>query len=80
MLCLGRGVDYNSGPYVVHFNTGVTSVTITVLLNDDNILENNETFNLRVDPSSLPVSVTVSNSNTATVTILDNDGKHKYVM
>ena len=39
------------------------------------ILEGNEMFNLTVDASSLPSSVTVGDHGHATVIIVDNDGK-----
>ena len=72
---VGGGVDYNSGPYSVQFNVGVTRVLLTVSIHDDNILEGNETFNLSIGTSSLPSRVTVGNPGETMVTILANDGK-----
>ena len=37
--------DYKSGPYAVHFNAGDTQVSFNVSVNDDKILEGNETYN-----------------------------------
>ena len=71
----GGGVDYSSGPYVVTFPAGVTRVSFAVVVTNDNILEGDEKFNLVIDPSPLPISVTVSNPTQATVTIYDDDGK-----
>ena len=73
MEYVGGGVDYNSGPYTVQFNAGVTHVPFDVSINEDDILEGNETFNLIIDSSSLPSKVTIANGQ-ATVTIVDNDG------
>ena len=68
----GRGVDYNSGPYIVAFPAGVTTKIFEVLINDDDIIEGNEDFMLTINSSSLPRNVTVGNPGEATVTIRDN--------
>ena len=73
MEYVGGGVDYNSGPYIVQFIVGVTRVSFNVLINEDDILEGNETFNVNIDSSSLPSKVTIANGQ-ATVNIVDNDG------
>ena len=69
------GVDYNSGPYTVQFNAGVAKRSFNVMINNDNILENDETFNLNINTSSLPSGVSVGTTDQATVTILANDGE-----
>ena len=71
----GRGVDYDSGPYAVTFPAGVTSVPFDVPINNDNILESNEQFQLRIVPKSLPDRVTVSSPSQTIVSIIDNDGE-----
>ena len=53
----------------------MTRVSFAVVVTNDNVLEGDEKFNLLIDPSSLPTSVTVSNPTQATVTIYDDDGK-----
>ena len=72
-------MDYNSGPYTVQFDAGVTRVSLNVSINNDNILEGDETFNLNIDSSSLPISVIADDPGQTTVTILANDGNH-YVL
>ena len=67
-------MDYTSGPYSVTFPAGVMSVPLSISINDDNILEDNENFTLTIN-SSLPTGVMVGNPGQATVTIVDNDGK-----
>ena len=67
--------DYKSGPYAVQFNAGDSQALFNVSINDDKILECNETFNLTINASSLPSSITVDNPGQTTVTIVDNDGK-----
>ena len=74
----GEGIDYDSGPYAVTFPALVTSVPFKVSLNDDDILEENETFILTINQSSLPSGVTVSNPSVTTVNIVDNDRKLWY--
>jgi len=73
----GGGVDYDSGPYVVIFPAGETSVPFVVAINDDNIVEINETFNLTIVSSSSN-KVTLGSSVQTTVTIFDRDCKHYY--
>ena len=48
-----------------------------VTINDDDITENNETFNLVIDDSTLPDDVTLGDYDTAIVTIINDDGKNK---
>ena len=71
----GGGVDYDSGPYNVTIPAKERGVFFSVFINDDKILEDNETFNLTINSSSLPDRVSVTNLNKATVIIEDNDGK-----
>ena len=71
----GGGVDYDSGPYNVTIPAKERGVFFSVFINDDKILEDNETFNLTINSSSLPDRVIVTNLNKATVIIEDNDGK-----
>ena len=75
MEYVGGGVDYNSGPYTVQFDVGVTNVSFTVPVINDNILETDETFHLSISTLSLPNNVTVGGQGQTTVTILANDGK-----
>ena len=75
MEYVGGGVDYNSGPYIVQFNVGVTSVPFNVSINNDDILEGNEIFNLNINKSSLPNSITIGDHGQSTVTVVANDSK-----
>ena len=43
---------------------------------DDNILENDEDFNIIIVPGSLPGGVTRGNPGAATVTIVNDDGNN----
>jgi len=45
------------------------------LINDDNILENNENFNLTINSSSLPTKVVTGDPDHVIVTLVDDDGK-----
>ena len=68
--------DYNSEPYTVIFSPGVIRYQFDVLIVDDNILENDETFRLSINASSLIRGVTVGSVDQATVNIFDEDGKY----
>jgi len=72
----GGGVDYDSGPYTVTFPAGVISVPFDVTINNDNIMESSEDFNLTIVQRTLPTGVKRSNHrSSSTVTIHDNDRK-----
>ena len=77
MKYVGEGVDYNSGPYSVQFNVGVTRVSFNVSINNDNILEEDEIFTLNINSSSLTNRITIGDHSQTTVTILDNDGEYR---
>ena len=53
----------------------MTNVTFDVMINDDKIFEGAEIFKLTINSSSLIGNVTLGNPNSATVTIVDDDGK-----
>ena len=68
---LGGGIDYISGPYTVKIPTNVKIVSFSILIADDNIKENNETFHLIIDPYSLPNGIVVGTPDKPTITIVD---------
>ena len=72
---LGGGTDYDSRPFHVIFPAGETLAVFNVLINDDNIVEGNENFNLSINSSSLPNEVTVGNPVQVVVTIVDDDSE-----
>ncbi|XP_065884189.1 uncharacterized protein [Dysidea avara] len=69
----GGGVDYDSGIYNVVIPAGETRVPFDCPINNDNIFEGNEDFDLTIDTSSLPAGVTRGSPGSATVTIVDDD-------
>ena len=75
MEYVGGGVDYNSGPYNVQFDVRVTRVSFNITLKDDSTKEDNETFTLSINSSSLPSSIILGDHNQTTVTIRNDDGK-----
>ena len=75
MEYVGGGVDYNSGPYTVQFDVGVTQMLFNVTMKDDSSLEDNETFTLNINSSSLPSSITIGDHRQTTVTIRNDDGR-----
>ena len=57
----------------------MTNASFEVPITGDNILENNEQFELSIALNSLPDRVIVNDSNQTIVTIKDNDGKSSIV-
>ena len=49
----------------------VKTVPFNIMITDDNIKENNETFRLVIDPHSLPNGVVVGTPDKAMITIVD---------
>ena len=79
MCYLTGGEDYKVGPYSVTFPTNTTSVFMENLLNDDDIVEMDEYFNLTIDTSSLPIGVYASDPYHTRVIIHDDDSKWIYI-
>ena len=67
-------VDYTSGPYIVTFPAGMITASFNIPILDDNVLENDEQFQLSIIFNSLPDRVTISDPSQTTVTIRDDDG------
>jgi len=67
--------DYFSGPYFIVVPAGATEFIFNIVLNNDNILEETETFNVIINSSSLPSNVTIGELGDAAVSIWDNDGE-----
>jgi len=53
----------------------VTSVSFDVPINNDSVLEANETFHLSVIPSSLPGRISQSDPNETDISITDDESK-----
>ena len=71
------GDDYNSGPYNITFSAGMTSSSLAIMINDDSVFEDDESFSLTID--SVPSSITIGDPREATVTIVDNESNsHNY--
>ena len=74
MICIG-GDDYNSGPYNITIPAGETVVPFNVTIINDNINEENETFNLSIAATqNLPEGVHLGENLSVTILIEDNDG------
>ena len=54
----------------------MTTTMFDVSINNDQIFRGARTFQLSIDPSSLPSDVTIGDIGQATVTILDDDCKY----
>jgi len=63
---------YDSGPYTVTFPAGTTSATLNININDDDIYEDLESFDIVID-SQLPNRVTRDFPSTAIIFIIDDE-------
>ena len=72
-LIAGNGVDYESGPYVVRFPAGIKEVKFNVSINDDETVEEIESFTLTIVQKSLNNRVFRFNPFQATVYIVSDD-------
>ena len=72
---IGEDEDYGSGPYSVTIPAKAKSVQFDVTINDDNVLEMDESFTLTINISSHPDLAIIADPQ-ATVTIVDDDGKY----
>ena len=65
--------DYRPGPQYKTIPAGETNASITIIIYDDNTIESNEMFSLKI--SSLPDYVHYGSINSATVTIVDEQSE-----
>ena len=77
---IGKGIDYDSGPYHVMVPANALSVVLNIPISSDDILEGNEKFNLTINTTSMPSRVVIGNPDQATVTIVDDDGKYRSIV
>jgi len=75
----GGNVDYKSGPYNVTVLARNTTGLLSIMLNDDELLESTEEFNLTIDLSSFPVGIFPGSHIKALVVVVDNDGNNNVV-
>ena len=69
--------DYTTGPYSVIISAGMTNISYNIIVTNDNLLENSETFYIFLNPALLPSGVIVGDINQAAVTIINDDGKQR---
>ena len=70
----GEDFDLQADARVI-FPNGITRATFNISIIDDDDYENNETFNVTVDPLSLPYGTAIGSPSRTAFTILDNDSK-----
>ena len=69
---IGNGDDYVSGPYNVTIPAGQTTVSFDASIIDDNIYEQSEQFEVRIEQVSTLNGVHIGSSYIATVVIADD--------
>ncbi|MCL1470136.1 Calx-beta domain-containing protein [Argonema antarcticum] len=65
------GTDFTNTTQTINFASGDTSKTVTIPINDDNLVEGTENFTISLANPSAGISIATQNS--ATVQIIDND-------
>ena len=55
--------------------TTMTNESFEIKINNDDIIEGNETFSLAINVSSLPDCISLADPNKTEVIIMDDDGK-----
>ena len=68
-------IDYYLGPYHVTFIAGNTTAHMGAPVRDDRLVERTEYFNLTIDSSSLPSSVSLGDPCETMIIIMDDDSK-----
>ena len=58
----------------------MTNVSFNITIINDNVLENNETFNLSIVGKSLQNNVTLGKISQTAVTIVNDGGSRKYAI
>ena len=69
---IGEGTDYGSGRYTVIFPANTTTAPLSILVNNDDMVEMNETFSLTINP---PNDIMTVDPDNAVVTIVDDDSE-----
>ena len=71
------GEDYTSGPYELTFIAGSAEAELKVDITDDDIAEGAEEFTakLQIPPNTSPKCIVVGSQDTATISIIDDEGK-----
>ena len=80
MNTTGGGIDYTFKSHNVKFPAGVTTVSFSIPINNDNIVEDNEEFQLIINTDSLPNGIVTGNPSKATVVIKNDDSKFHVLM
>ena len=70
--------DLSIMPSMIMFGPNDTSRTITVVANDDDILEYNESFTVSFNNTDELLDIGVLVGENLTVTIIDNDGTNLF--
>jgi len=66
---MGKGVDYDSGPYKIKFPSGVTKAPLCIPIITDGVLEGTKSFKLYIKNNSLPAVIFLGEYSKTTVNI-----------
>jgi len=67
--------DYESGTYTIEFPAGKTIIQFNVSIINDDMYEVNETFELTINQSLLPLGASTTHPDQARVIIMNDDCK-----
>ena len=71
------GIDYEEGPYSVTIPKGQESADYCIVIMNDTMLEPDEAFIIEISANNLHPDVVLMPPMEATVTIMDDECKHK---
>ena len=78
ILIAGNNIDFNSAMQTVTITSGSNSSTINIAVINDNIVEGDETFTMKLNvPASLGPGITAGGISMATANIIDTSSRHK---
>ena len=69
--------DFDAGPHIIEFFTNTTMVVFSININNDRLLEIDETFTFSIDKTQLIPQVFLGNISEAVAVIIDDDRKCK---
>ena len=71
--------DYNGSTITLNVPAGVIMESLAIYIIENNTVECNETFNVTI-VSVTTCGVTIGSNNCSEVMIIDDDGKHRFIM
>ena len=59
IICIGSGIDFNTDPFIIRINTGATIGRANISVTCDDVVEELETFDMRLTLTSSISGITL---------------------